>query len=611
VDDFNRQIDEEGTPPPANPGVAPMTPGAAAIAVTGRLRTLVRSNELILVAIAIVVGSLAGLCVTLMSEIAQGAHVAIFGIALDERLSATAKVKPLAALVGPIAGGMILGLMEFWRRRRKIPSAVDPIEANALRGGRMSPRDSLVVSAQTIISNGSGASVGLEAGYTQIGAGMASLIGLFLRLRRQDMRMLVGCGAAGAIAGSFGAPLTGAFYAFELIVGAYSLSTAGPIFAASLAAVLTTRALGGSPYSVTAPQVHTMFFSHYLLLIALGMISAALGIAAMRAAALAERVFESSPLPQWSRPMAGGLLIGLMALATPQVLAAGHGALSLDIPLALSAIVLLKLIGLKLAACLLSLASGFRGGLFFASLFVGALLGKLFAIVVNYAAPWLDLDSTACILAGMGTLGVSIVGGPLTMSFLVLESTANFGVTAAVLAACIATSLAVRATFGYSFSTWRLHLRGENIRSANDVGWIRDLIVERLMSRNPPTTPAEASVHDFRIAHPLGSSQVVVAIDQDGRYRGIVSVPEVHALLMLDQEGEKPISDYLKLPRTTLYPDMNVKSAMSVFDDAQTELLAVVNRETGAVAGLLGEAYAARRYAEESDRAAQGVLGGG
>ena len=105
------------------------------------------------------------------------------------------------------------------------------------------------------MSNGCGASVGLEAGYAQIGAGVASRLGLDLHLRRQDLRMLVGCGAGGAIAAAFGAPLTGAFYAFELIIGAYSLANAVPVFAASLAAVLTTKAIIGAPYVISAPDV--------------------------------------------------------------------------------------------------------------------------------------------------------------------------------------------------------------------------------------------------------------------------------------------------------------------------------------------------------------------
>ena len=168
-------------------------------------------------ALAIGVGVLAGLCVALMTSAVNAAHVRIFSIPFDVRLSAADRVAPLAAFGAPMLGGLLLGVIDVWLARRKAPPAVDPVEANALRGGRMSLRQSLLVATQTVISNGCGASVGLEAGYAQIGAGVASYLGVRSRLRRQDLRVLVGCGAGGAIAAAFGAPLTGAFYAFELI----------------------------------------------------------------------------------------------------------------------------------------------------------------------------------------------------------------------------------------------------------------------------------------------------------------------------------------------------------------------------------------------------------
>src|SRR5580658_7030296 len=204
-----------------------------------------------------------------MSDVAQVAHVFIYGIPIDVRLSANAFVNPWVALIAPTLGGLSLGIMEWSRRRWKIARAVDPIEANALRGGLLSLRDSVVVSSQTLISNGCGASVGLEAGYTQIGSGAASLLGQVLNLRRNDQRLIVGCGAAAAIAAAFGAPITGAFYACELIVGVYSVGSAAPILAASLAGALTAQWLGGAPYSIEIPKVSAVGIEQYLALIGL------------------------------------------------------------------------------------------------------------------------------------------------------------------------------------------------------------------------------------------------------------------------------------------------------------------------------------------------------
>ena len=562
-------------------------------------------------ALAIGVGVVAGLCVALMTSVVNAAHVRIFGISFDIRLSATERVAPLAAFGGPMLGGLLLGAIDVWLARRKAPPAVDPVEANALRGGRMSLRQSLLVATQTVISNGCGASVGLEAGYAQIGAGLASYLGVRSRLRRQDLRMLVGCGAGGAIAAAFGAPLTGAFYAFELIIGAYSLANAIPVFAATLAAALTTQAIIGAPYDITAPAVAPLTFLDYGALIGLGLVAAAVGVGAMRVAAMIERGFRAMVRWRLLRPVVGGLMVGSMALYTPQVLGAGHGALGLDFYWPMSARELAVLIALKLLACLVSLASGFRGGLFFASLFVGSLLGKLYSIGLDALAPSLGLETTACVLVGMGALSAAIVGGPLTMTFLVLESTGNLGVAGGVLAASIATTLAVRATFGYSFTTWRLHLRGETIRGGQDVGWLRELTVGRMMVRSPPVFPAGRSVRAFRETYPIGSANVVVAIGEDGRYQGLIHVAEAHAAPIENGDDGGPVGAIAHLPATVLHPDQDIGAALEAFDVAQADMLAVTARGTDQVLGTLGEAYAARRYAQETNLAMKGVLGGG
>ena len=583
---------------------------AAARGRMAQLRALVRSSEGLLVMVAAVVGAGAAVLVTGMSLLSQAAHVSLFGIPIDQRLSASARIPPWRALLFPTLGGLLLGLTELWRRSRQSRAAVDPVEANALHGGRMSLRDSLLVSAQTLISNGFGASVGLEAGYTQAGAGLASRTGLALRLRRTDMRIMVGAGAAAAISSAFGAPITGAFYAFELIVGVYSVANVSAIMAASLAAWLGTQALGGSPYAFHALQVFPLRPWHYLVILGMGLLATGFGVVVMKGVEHSEKAFAATRLPLWLRPALGGLLVGMLALVSPQVLAAGHGAMALDLGLVLPMKVMAGLIVLKLLAALISLGSGFRGGLFFASLFLGAMTGKLVGEGFTRWSPGSGLDPTALVLAGMGTLAVAVVGGPLTMSFLVLETTGDLGLTAAVLTACVGASLMVRETFGYSFSTWRLHLRGETIRSAADVGWIRSLTVGKLMRSDVPTVLGSDTLKTIRRRTPLGSRSVIAATDPDGRYLGLVSVPEVYAAEHDADLDTLTAADLARWPDAALLPEMNVKSAMAVFDRAEAETLAVIDTpEDRRVVGLLTEAHATRRYAEELDKASRGAFG--
>jgi chloride channel protein, CIC family len=498
--------------------------------------------------------------------------------------------------------------MEWLRRRWKIANAVDPVEANALRGGRLSARDSVVVSGQTLVSNGCGASVGLEAGYTQIGAGAASLLGQFLNLRRNDLRLIVGCGAAGAIAAAFGAPITGAFYAYELIVGVYSVASAAPILAASLSAALTAQYLGGAPYSLEVSKVGAVGLEQYLALIGLALIVSAVGIVVMRSSSLVERLF--SWMPVWLRPVIGGLCVGAMAIVTPQVLAAGHGAMVLDLHRDMAATFIAVVIILKLSACLISLASGFRGGLFFASLFVGSLLGKLFAALLAMSALGITVDPMVSMLTGMATLGVAIVGGPLTMSFLVLEMTRSVDVTAVVLASCIVTSIFVRFMFGHSFSTWRLHLRGETIRSANDVGWLRNLTVERMMRSDVGKVPTTATIAACRREFVLGSRPAIVVVNNSDDYCGLVLLPELFSGELDSIADDIQVVELARFTDVALLPEMNVKTAMKIFDDAEAEVLAVLESEDSRkVIGFLTESFARRRYVDEIDQATRGVLG--
>jgi CIC family chloride channel protein len=555
-------------------------------------------------------GVASGLAVALMGTTSNAMHTLFFGVR-NGRVSGMAHLE--RGLSVPIIGGLVLGVASWlWARRRRI-QPIDPIEANALHGGRMSLRDSVWVTLQTLLSNGCGASVGLEAGYAQIGSGMASKLGMALRLRRNDLRVLVGCGAGGAIGAAFGAPLTGAFYAFELIVGSYSVGNVAPILAASLAGVLTARAVRAVTYHIAVAPAAPMLLSSYAAMILLGVACAGFGIVIMRAVALAERGFAATRLPRAMRPAVGGAIVTGLALITPQVLSAGHGALRLDMTAELSMMALVSLISLKTVASVISLGSGFRGGLFFASLFLGALIGKLFAILFAMAAPRLAVDPSICVLVGMATLAVAVVGGPLTMAFLVLETTGDFAVTAVVLAASVATSVVVRETFGYSFSTWRLHLRGESIRSAIDVGWMRLLTVSRMMRRDPATIPGSASLEELRRRYPLGSTQRVVVVDEDGGYLGIALTAEAFASAdHPEQDATKTCADIARWGDSPLLPEMNIKQAVSTFDRTESEALAVVEDLDGRkVIGLLTEGYALRRYAEELDKARQALAGGG
>ncbi|PPQ27058.1 chloride channel protein [Rhodopila globiformis] len=573
--------------------------GSAVLHAPQVLRALVRTDEIWLVVLAAFIGCATGLSVWLMTTTTQMVHQVLFGIGHDERLSAMAVLDPFRTVLVPAFGGLAMGLATLGFTRLRPRRTVDPIEANALFGGRMSLSGSLIVVIQTIMSNGVGASVGLEAGYTQIGSAMASRVGHAFRVRRNDMRLLVGCGAAAAIAGAFNAPLTGSFYAFELIIGTYTLVSFAPVSVAALVSQAVVQALGGSIFDLNPQVMPHIEALDYIPILALGMLCALLGISIMRGVTITEELFRKSGVPAWMRPGIGGLAIGLLSLVTPAVLSSGHGALgmSFEVREPLRWVVLLVL--LKATASAISIGSGFRGGLFFASLFLGALLGKAFAGALIQVSSAHAVPATVCELVGMSGLAVAIIGGPLTMGFLALEATGSLPMTVAVLAACVVSSLTVRRTFGYSFATWRFHLRGEAIRSAVDIGWMRNLTVGRMMRREMRTVRADTPLSVFKRDFPLGAAQRVIVLDEGDRYAGIVLLPEAHA----DADDERKVRDVVHYAETVLLPQMTIKEAVAMFENAESDALVVVDSAEGRhVIGLLTEQYALRRYSEELDR---------
>jgi CIC family chloride channel protein len=581
----------------------PRLAAARRILAPGRLRALIRASELGLVAAGAIVGAIAGLVVTGMSLTTQLMHQLLFQLAPGERLSAMTDLAHKLTVLAPVVGGLLVGLMLMgisrWRKRPMI----DPIEANALHGGRMSLVDSVILTVQNIISNGFGASVGLEAGYTQISSGIASRLGLSAEMRRSDLRTLVGCGAAAAIATAFNAPLTGAFYAFELIIGAYSIANLTPVVVAALSGTLVARSLVGSAFLIDVGEFGVVVNADYVPALVLGIFCAGFGILIMQGVTLVETFARRSRVPALLRPVLGGAAVGALALISPQVLSSGHGALHLNLDTTATAGSLLAIIAMKSLASAISIGSGFRGGLFFASLLLGALFGKLFALVAPHVFASATLTPVIYAIVGMSALAVAVIGGPLTMTFLALEMTGDFPITALVLVAVIASSITVRKTFGYSFATWRFHLRGESIRSAHDVGWIRTLTVGRLMRADVRTIRSDTTIAVFRRNFPLGSTQRVVALDQSERYAGIVLVPEAYSADLDELAATTTIDGLMRYRADFLQPHMNAKEAATMFDKTESEALAVVdNPVSRKVIGLLTESHTLRRYSEELDR---------
>lgn len=281
-------------------------------------RQWVRRGEIGIVGLALLSGAAAGLLALLMSETTHGLHVALFGAGAQYGLSLLEDADPRLLLALPALGGLLLGLLNWGIARRGLRTPIDPIEANALHGGRMRLSDGAVVAAQNIVSNGFGASVGLEAAFAQVGSSFASRLGGAFGLRRGDLRVLVGCGAAGALAAAFCAPITGAFYAFELVVSTYSIASLAPVMASAVAGMLVASALGRTTVLAGAGSFAAPALGDYALALLLGLLCGLLAIALMKGMTLVEALLRRAIPWGWLRPVAGGLAVGALPFCPPE-----------------------------------------------------------------------------------------------------------------------------------------------------------------------------------------------------------------------------------------------------------------------------------------------------
>ncbi len=569
-----------------------------------------RSQEPLRIVAGVIVGGVIGLVVNLLRRLVQWLHTVDFSLPPDTLLSTGVGQDTIRVLIVPALGGLVLGLIMLVVRRLRAKDIVDPIEANALYGGRMSLMDSIRLTFNTLISNASGASLGMEAGYSQLGAGVFSSVAQFFQLRRADSRIFVTAGAGAAIAAAYNAPLAGLFYGFELVLSGYLPHALGLVAAAVVSATLVERTLGHGIPLFTVGEIAQFATSAYLLFALVGVFASGIAILAMKAVTFTEEGLRAAKIPYWLRPFLGGLALSLIALFFPQVLGSGHGAIEFHFATRMAVTPLVGLLAAKLLASAVSVGSGFRGGLFSSSLFLGAVFGGLFAEVASAIAPALAPQYESFLIVGMASVAAAIVGAPLTMVFLVLEATGNAPVTAAALVGVIVAVTITRVSFGFSFSTWRFHVRGVGLRGAHDIGWIADLTVRKLMRADPVLVPLTTSLRELRERFPPGTTKYVFAIDAENHFSGSVDLAAIYDPQLDDSLDFLLVADMAGPKSACLLPTENVRSALTRFEEARREVLPVLaSGVDDRVIGFLTESYALRHYTQEMERRRNAELG--
>ncbi|WP_370542175.1 chloride channel protein [Amycolatopsis sp. FDAARGOS 1241] len=261
----------------------------------------------------------------------------------------------------------------------------------------------------------SGGSVGREGPIVQIGSALGSTLGRVARLPEPRLRVLVACGAAGGIAATFNAPLAGPFFAMEVILRDFAAESFGAVVLASVTASVVGRAVFGNTPFLDLPPFGLANTVEYLLFGVLGLVAGTCGVAFTRVLYLVEDVCDRLWRgPEWLRPAAGGVVLGGLLLVLPQMYGVGYPVLQNAVEGRYALAFLLVLLVGKVLATSLTIGIGGSGGVFAPLLFIGAMAGTAFGIVVHRSPPSVTASPGVYGLIGMGAAFAGAARAPIT-----------------------------------------------------------------------------------------------------------------------------------------------------------------------------------------------------
>lgn len=498
-------------------------------------------------------------------------------------------------------GGLGVGLFTvFFMVGRRPQGVAQVIEANAISGGKMTLRDGIGAAVISAMSIGAGASAGREGPVVHMGATLASFIGQRMGLGRSQLRILLGCGVAAAVAASFNAPVAGVFFALEVVIGHYALAAFAPIVAASVVGTTIARMSFGDVPAFDLPSHPVVSILEFPAYAILGLTCAVVAIIFLRTVPLVERGFQMSRLPDWSQPAVAGAIVACIAIYLPEVLGVGYLATDIALKEGYGLIMLMALAAGKLAATAICLGGRFGGGVFSPALFLGAMVGGAYGYMVALPFPELSSGSGAYAIVGMAALAGAVLGAPVSTILIVFELTGDYKITTGVMIAVVTASAVVRQFHGVSFFVDQIKRLGLDLEGAHETGAINQVHVRDLMRQAVVTVTEEESLAEIQRKLIMATGGVVFAVGPEGNLLGSIALSDRGADI-LDGSIGNPVdmAALISTERPVLLGEDELSKAVRLFSELEIHAMPVVDDlENRKLIGIITERDTMRAYAD-------------
>jgi len=503
-------------------------------------------------------------------------------------------ISPYHLLIIPALGGLIFGpLIYKFAREAKGHGVPEVMEAVALKGGRIRPRVALVKSLSSALCIATGGSVGREGPIAQIGSAIGSTVGQMFHLSDERIKNLVACGAAGGIAATFNAPIAGAIFALEVILGQLHAVYFGAVVISAVTADVIAHFFEGDLRAFSVPEYALTSFWELPLYVALGILAAAAAVAFTRTLYLSEDLWDRIDFPEYFKPVLGGLVLGLVGILSPKIngfpriFGVGYDsidqALFSDLALQLS----LGLFLLKILATVITLGSGGSGGIFAPSLFMGAMLGEAFGAVASQLFPGVTAPPGAYALVGMSAFFTGAAHAPVTSILILFEMTGNYQIILPLMLATVTSTLISKALSPESIYTLKLTRRGIHLQEGKDIDVMQTISVGEAMSTDMDVVSCSLSLDELAREFERSHHHGFPVVDEEGSLAGIVTIQDLDRALESGAGDDLTVLDIATCQNlVTAYDDDPMWTALRSLGVRDVGRLPVVKR--GAERELVG-----------------------
>ncbi len=440
----------------------------------------------------------------------------------------------------PAGGAFVVGMIiYFFSSEAKGHGVPEVMEAIALKNGIIRARVVVSKAIASSITIASGGSVGREGPIIQIGSAIGSALGQFFKISKRRMQTLVGCGAAAGIAAAFNAPIAGAMFSVEIILGDFAISQFSPIVISSVTATVVSRAIFGNYPAFVIPKYELLHWLELIPYAILGLIAGLVGILFVKVLYYFEDKFDAVKIPDFYKTAMGGILLGIIGLSFPQIFGVGYSAMNIALLGNMEIWMLFALIFMKVLASSITLGSGSSGGIFAPSLFMGAMTGGLFGNILNKIFPGMTAGAGAYSLVAMSAVVAATTHAPITAIMIIFEMTNDYKIILPLMIATIISLVVTKAGKG-SIYTLKLLRKGINIHQGREINILRSMKVEDVMRKSIEIICPKTSISELSNKFVYSDHSFFYIVDEDNIITDKISQTEL-ASIAPDYEHLKDI----------------------------------------------------------------------